>query len=224
MFVYQNKQNTQVYINIDVDYPKSCPDYILAIDNGVLKVNDLEVNRIKNISIEPELDVSKPFEISTPSFIDLSGKKITATADTVGDGVFHVTVGGVLTIDGDGYINSVGNNEYSMAVWADGGKVIINNGNFTNVGAGSNDHYDLIYVKNNGVVEINGGYFECQTPRWTLNSNNSAPGTIIVKGGSFKNYNPAESYTDENGSNPTNFVAPGYAVKRDGDIYTVYKI
>ena len=42
------------------------------------------------------------------------------------------------------------------------GKVIINNGTFINTNVPpkeGQDHYDLIYVKNGGIVEINGGYF-----------------------------------------------------------------
>ena len=50
-----------------------------------------------------------------------------------------------------------GKNDYNMAVWAkDNGKVVINNGYFTNVGAATeNDpsHFDLIYASGNAQIE-----------------------------------------------------------------------
>lgn len=169
-----------------------------------------------NVKIEADIDMPTAIVVETDTTLNLNGKEITVKEDTIGDGVFKVT-SGILTIEGEGTINGVGKNDYSMAIWADGGNVIINGGNFTNVGAGEHDHYDLIYVKNGGCVEINGGTFECQTPRWTLNSHNTLPGTIVVKGGTFINYNPAESYTDENNEEPSNFVAPGYKVVEESE-------
>ena len=143
--------------------------------------------------------------------------------DTEGAGVFHVVAGGDLTINGEGTINGVGNNDYNMAIWADGGKVTINGGHFTNKGATANvdpAHFDLVYVKNGGEVVINGGYFEDETPKWTLNSHDTLKGTITVKGGSFVGYNPAASETE----NPVaNFVADGYEVVESEGIYTVQK-
>ena len=57
---------------------------------------------------------------------------------------------------------------------------------------------------------INGGTFECITPKWTLNSHDSKKGNIIVTSGSFKGYNPAQS----NSENPVaNFVAEDKCAK-----------
>lgn len=157
--------------------------------------------------------------------MDLNGQTLTVTNDTVGDGVFHVTEGGALTIDGTGTINGVGNNDYNMAIWADGGDVVINGGTFTNEGAtASSDptHMDLIYAKNGSTVTINGGTFKCQTPAWTLNCHDAGyqAGTtkIIVKGGSFYQFDPSNCNSE--GAN-TNFVADGYQVVQNGDWYTV---
>ena len=98
-----------------------------------------------------------------------------------------------------------------MAVWANGGTVVINDGKFTNVGAGSHDQYDLIYAKNGGTVIINGGTFMSQTPRWTLNVRNDTAGEVIVNGGTFYNFDPSGANTDdtipEGGKNPVNYVS-----------------
>jgi len=144
--------------------------------------------------------------------LDLNGKRLTIAEDTVGDGVFHVT-GGTMTISGDGYINGAGKNEYNMAIWADGGNVIINGGTFTNEGATATDdpsHMDLIYIKNGSNLEINGGFFRCATPKWTLNKHDKTESTITVKGGTFVDYNPAASETEPGGT--VSFVAEGYTV------------
>ena len=152
--------------------------------------------------------------------VTLAGN-ITATADKVGDGVFCAK-SGTLTLEGNGTVNAVGDNNYSMALWADGGKIVVNGGVYTNVGAtddsSSDPHFDLLYVKNGGIIEINGGEFKCETPEWTLNSHDSKVGTIIVKGGKFYKFNPA---TDANDA--TVYVADGYVVEQNGDWYEVKK-
>ena len=149
--------------------------------------------------------------------------EITVKEDVVGDGVFCVAAG-TLTLDGSGVINGLGKNDYSMAIWAkDNGKVIINDGYFTNVGAFSVEdgaHFDLIYASGNAQIEINGGEFKCETPKWTLNikDKDRATASIVVKGGKFHGFNPADCLTE---GEHTNFVAPGYKVVEEDGIFTV---
>ena len=175
-------------------------------------VDDDTITLITNIDLASALYVEKRITIN------LNGKNITVTNDTVGDGVFCVLAGGELVIEGDGTVNGLGNNPYSMAIWAKGGIVIINGGSYTNLGASSEidgEHFDLIYVSEGGYVEIVGGSFACETPEWTLNSKNSAPGTINVYGGTFAGFNPNANKDGEC------FLAVGYhAIEEDGS-YTV---
>ena len=153
--------------------------------------------------------------------INLNGKTIIIPTDTVGDGVFRVT-SGTLTINGEGTINGVGNNDYNMAIWVNGGKVVINGGTYTNAGATANvdpEHFDLIYVRT-GELIINGGTFIDQTPQWTINVHDTEGGKVTVNGGTFYKYNPAESLTE----NPVaNFVGEGYQSVAHGDNYVVNK-
>ena len=171
-----------------------------------------------NVSIAENIDAPTAFEVKVDIVITNNGV-ITVSEDTVGDGVFMVT-NGTLTLNGNGTINGLGKNDYSMAVWAKGnGKVVINDGYFTNVGASSVEdgaHFDLIYVSENGQVEINGGEFKCETPVWTLNIKNNSRETakIVVKGGRFHGFNPMEA---EEG----NFVAPGYTVVEEDGVFVV---
>ena len=163
---------------------------------------------VNSVMLENDIEFTTTVDIRKNLTIDLNGHNISAPTDTYGDGIFHVFEGGLLTINGDGIINSVGNNNYSIAIWADGGEVIINGGTYTNVGAGSHNHYDLIYVKNGGTITINNGTFICQTSIWTLNSNNEYRGTIIVNGGRYLEFNPKEANTDDFGAenNPVNYL------------------
>ena len=163
-------------------------------------------------------------EIDKTVVLDLNGKTLSCPGDTKGDGVFHVVAGGKLTIHGDGTINSKGNNNYSMAIWADGGEVIINGGTYTNKGCKvdadpDNNHYDLIYVKNGGSVSIHGGTFECEIPKWTLNSHDSLTGTFQVHGGAFMGFDPTAADTEP--GDPVNWVVKGSACTAVGSVYNV---
>ena len=174
------------------------------------------------IEVAASIDAPTGFAIAADTTIVNNGE-ITIKEDTVGDGVFTV-VNGTLTLNGKGTINGLGKNDWSMAVWAkENGKVIINDGYFTNVGAKStndSEHFDLIYASGNAQIEINGGEFTCETPKWTLNikDKDRATASIIVKGGKFHGFNPADC--DVEGPN-TNFVAPGYKVIEEDGIFTV---
>ena len=165
-----------------------------------------------NVILLADIETDAAFVVDKEVVLNLNGFGVKTTMeDTVGDGVFHVVAGGDLTINGEGEINGVGGNAYSMAIWADGGKVTINGGTYTNVGAGNEDHYDLIYVKNGGEVIITGGTFIAQTPAWTLNCHDGSyqeeKATITVTGGEFHGFNPYNNAAEGAG---TNFCADGY--------------
>lgn len=112
--------------------------------------------------------------------------------------------------------------------------IIINDGLFTNKGLAVDEngnldtgHIDMIYCSA-GTIEINGGFFEGEDDTvWLLNCKDSGYrdgiAEIVVKGGTFVNWNPADNVSE--GAN-TNFVAEGYEVEleeqENGDIW--YKV
>lgn len=123
------------------------------------------------------------------------------------DGAIYVSNGAHLTIVGDANVHGVvckgtkcggADCGYGMAVFAEdeGTKVIIKGGTYTN-GADDvsdlQDHTDLIYAKNGAEIEIQGGTFECNTPKWTLNCRDNSNAKITVKGGSFVGFDPANA-------------------------------
>ena len=156
--------------------------------------------------------------------VNLNGKTISIPEDTDGSGVFHVVEGGVLTINGNGTVNGVGKNDWNMALWVEGGKAIINGGTFTNVGAtdsNGGDQFDLIYVKG-GELVINGGTFKAENPQWTINCNDSKPGTVSIYGGTFNGFDPSNTKTEPAGKD-NNFLADGYVAVASGANYVVYR-
>lgn len=196
-------KNNKMYMLLDLMSPvKSVEELIDAISAG------------GRINITQDIDAPTGFAVNTDTAIT-NNNVISISEDIEGNGVFTVT-NGTLTLDGKGTINGLGKNDWSMAVWVkENGKLIINDGYFTNVGAKSeedSEHFDLIYAADNAQIEINGGEFKCETPKWTLNIKNNSRETasVVVKGGKFHGFNPTEA---EEG----NFVAPGYKVIEESD-------
>ena len=175
-----------------------------------------------DIRIEANIDAPTGFVITADTTV-INNNELSISEDTVGDGVFKVT-NGTLTLDGKGTINGLDKSGWSMAIWAtENGKVVIKDGYFTNVGAHSetdSEHYDLIYASGNGQIEILGGEFKCETPKWILNikDKDRATASIVVKGGKFHGFNPADCDTE---GEHTNFVAPGYKVVETDGIFEV---
>ena len=174
-----------------------------------------------NVDLPTTITISKDVKLTIAA-----GVEITLKNDTVGDGAFRVINDATLTISGEGTINGVGNNTYNMAIWANGGHVIINGGTFTNIGAVGEDpeYINLLFVSGGGSITINGGTFIAETPQWTLNIiDDDTLGKITVYGGNFMEYDPANSKTEPEGAN-NNFVATGYISILDSNgYYTVVK-
>lgn len=208
-------------------YILTAPNILTEIDADVFSVEEAAelaeaIVNGGNVNIAADIDAPTGFAVAADTIIT-NNNVITISEDTEGNGVFMAT-SGTLTLNGKGTINGVGKNDWNMALWAkENGKIIINDGYFTNEGAtADNDpnHFDLIYASGNAQIEINGGEFKCETPKWTLNvkDKDRATASIIVKGGKFHGFDP--SNCESEGPN-TNFVAPGYKVVEENGIFTV---
>lgn len=163
------------------------------------------------------------------SVIDLNGFDLVAeSTDAI------VVEGANLTINGDGDVKAATNDKSSAnALWVKYGNVVINGGNYY-VGADNALRNDCIYLGAASLkadaanyvstITINGGTFEAKVEDgqyWVLNVQDDfyrAGSDIVVYGGSYKNFNPADNKSEGPG---TNFVAPGKTVKQNGDLYIV---
>ena len=127
-----------------------------------------------------------------------------------------------VTINADVYAVYAKDNDgvgAAIAVWADAdSKVVINGGDFRQVGAPADDNCDLIYASKNAQIEINGGTFKAAQPNRTLNCDDASPNArITVKGGSFYKYDPSKPTLGDTEV----VVADGFKVVQNGDWYDV---
>ena len=187
------------------------------------------------VDVPADLELSEPIVIKKDVTINLNDKNLTIGTFTESNGdiiegtsdsfVFWVK-NGTLTLEGEGVVKA-SDADYSMAVWANGGKAVINAGTYMNGGKGC----DLIYASAGGNVEINGGVFfpsyggaESHTaqPYNALNVKDkdykSGSSNIVVKGGRFLKFNPADNKSE--GPN-TSFIAEGFTTIADGEWYVV---
>lgn len=185
-----------------------------------------------DVTLTEDLVIDRPMVVrdDATAVLNLNGHKIintTGTADYESEGII---VYGNLTINdetGKGLIEA-----NSRAIWARGNygaTITINGGNY--VGAHLNT--EVIYASGNGQIEINGGTFEALTTSsghgsgsnlgkeviiLNLHNNGAAGCSIVVKGGSFKNFNPEDNVAE----NPKhNFCAPGYISVAKGEWFDV---
>ena len=161
-------------------------------------------------------------------------QEFTSGTHTLGNGGIALDPNGVavsvsgegtnLTITGGYYDGGKGGDNRCIQV-NKGATVTIKDGTFT-VGGDATGLGNSVVLCNGGTVVIEGGFFYTDYAYrnfyYVLNQQNSNPGTITVKGGTFVNYNPANGDDYLGG----NFVADGYTVisetKANGDVwYTV---
>ncbi len=221
-----------ITFNIDIDpifdgeenYPDTLEEklYFAGLNGGT-------------VTLSEDVTLEYPIIVEGAMVVELNGHNITAPLFTESNGViaegdtdsyaFWVKEGGDLTINGEGSVKTQPC-KYSIAVWAQGGNVVINGGDYENAGEGS----DLIYASAKGNVIINGGKFTaCEKaagtqgtaqPRSTLNLKDNTGSSIVVYGGSFYKFNPADNASE---GPHTNFVAEGQIVLEDkaGEWFTV---
>lgn len=190
----------------------------------------------ENVKLTADIALTEALQITKNAIVNLNGKNISVGTFTESNGTisagdtdsfaFWVKNGGELTINGEGEI-STADCKYSIAVWAQGGKVTINGGKFTNAGEGS----DLIYASANGHVVINGGEFVACKKQPNVDGTledysvlnlkgDNTGSSITCYGGRYYKFDPANNKSE----NPAvSFVAPGYESVVDGDYFKVVK-
>ena len=187
----------------------------------------------KTITLEADIELSKGLVVTREVTLDLNGYTLSAAVDQADIALIKVEPDGVLTVQGNGTINSASQgNNYSIALWArNGGEIIIVDGTFTNLGAkdkngNSANNNELIYASGSGKITILDGEFigNTQNEKWgtryTLNLHDGTrnDSQMLVMGGTYTGFNPADNLAE--GEN-TNFLANGYKVVESNGKYTV---
>lgn len=221
------------------DYNDGDDAPFIDIENSIVRGGKTTLP--SNVKLDSTLKIE-----NVDSIVNLNNKEITAGVFSESNGniiegntdsfAFWVKDGATLTLNGEGVVRAQ-DASYSMAIWADGGNVIINGGTYYNEGDGC----DLIYASNGGQIEIYGGEFKATAyiglepgttnPYSALNVKNADRefSDIKVYGGRFYKFNPAENLSEPNPSDewlakhPNGFVAEGYKSVQDGDYWVVVK-
>lgn len=206
----------------------------------VLPVSDA-LNRISqgedvDLTISADLATSKEIKVNgSKATINANGKTVANTADIWNEGtgawsLVSAQGGAALTVKGNGTFKAKENDCFAVDV-QDGSTLVIEDGTFI-----GNVHAVYVYE---GTAYIKGGFYSVQqkysdaskADEFVLNcyDDNRKNGTakIIVTGGTFVNFNPANCQAE--GAH-TNFVAEGYKVvsetkeKEDGTTEVWYTV
>ena len=157
-----------------------------------------DVTLLRNVQLDALLTIDKSITLNLGKY------NITRDARTAlyveGDDV-EVTINGKGTVSG------------KQALYVGGGLVKVYGGNFHGL-------TEAVYVQHSGKAEIYGGTFSSDNVDFVLNEYDSTRETsdIIVYGGTFVGFNPADNAAEGQG---TNFVAAGYVVDNVDGTYTV---
>lgn len=189
--------------------------YLISTEEELLNIATFEEASNNNVKLINDILLINQLIISNGNIIlDMDGHTITFTCDaTHNAAIIDLTSNAHLTITGNGVFNF--NDDYlnypSIGITVrtfDNSKLIVESGNF---------YCGLTFAQcdDSSTCEIRDGYFNTfatwEDVYWTLNLIDNTNATIVVYGGTFDMYNPAESHTE----NPVaNFVAEGYVAVR----------
>ena len=172
------------------------------------------------IQLEGDILVEAPIVVTREVVLDMNGKTLSNEVDIWDEGanawaIISVREGGVLTVEGNGKIQTKENDCYAIDVM-DGGHLVVNDGEFVG-------NISAVYVYE-GSAQINGGTYSIQQKsevqgkpnEFVLNLEDAhreaGTASIVVTGGTFVEFNPQNCKAE--GDN-TNFVKDGYVSTLD---------
>lgn len=172
------------------------------------------------IQLEGDILVEAPIVVTREVVLDMNGKTLSNEVDIWDEGanawaIISVREGGVLTVEGNGKIQTKENDCYAIDVM-DGGHLVVNDGEFVG-------NISAVYVYE-GSAQINGGTYSIQQKsevqgkpnEFVLNLEDvhreAGTASIVVTGGIFVEFNPQNCKAE--GDN-TNFVKDGYVATLD---------
>lgn len=172
------------------------------------------------IQLEDDILVEAPIVVTREVVLDMNGKTLSNEVDIWDEGanawaIISVREGGVLTVEGNGKIQTKENDCYAIDVM-DGGHLVVNDGEFVG-------NISAVYVYE-GSAQINGGTYSIQQKsevqgkpnEFVLNLEDAhreaGTASIVVTGGTFVEFNPQNCKAE--GDN-TNFVKDGYVSTLD---------
>lgn len=202
---------------------------IIEVSSYAELVSALEGDK-DTIKLTDDIVVKDVITVTREVTLDLNGKTLSNESPIWVDteeidkwSIISVRANGDLTITGNGTIHALENDCYAFDVIG-GGKLVIESGIFIG-------NVSTVYVFE-GTAEIKGGEYSIQQldnshrdERFTLNlyDSNGKAGTasIVVTGGTFEKFNPADCKAEGEG---TNFVAEGYTSRLQEGSKDIYEV
>ena len=210
-------ENITVDVNADVTIPENYDgtvEYFGDIESQAALEKALAGGGEFIVMADIDTDAQFVVPAGKTVVLDMNGKTISNTKDIwAGNSWSLISVqGGELTIKGDGKFLAKEDDEYAADV-RKGGKLVIENGTFVG-------NISAVYVYDGGTLEVKGGTFDIKQLtsgsgeaqyRYMLNCRDeyyvNGTAKIIVTGGKFHMFNPANNAAEGAG---TNFLADGY--------------
>lgn len=157
------------------------------------------------VTLTEDVHLTEDFSVNKAVTVDLNGHNITSDASVI----YLRSANADLTVVGEGNVTAGSGGDY-FAARAATGKLNIAGGTWS-VGADAEGQGNsCIYASGSGEINISGGEFSTDTAYndkyFVLNRKNGSDSTIVVTGGLFHDYNPADGDDNDGG----NFVAVGY--------------
>lgn len=173
------------------------------------------------VTLPSDMEVGHPLVVRSgvKATLNLNGHTLKNNKMNEYTDLIIVEQGATLTINGDGTLEAVSGND-GYAVISEG-TVIINGGTIKSGVDAAGEPNAVVYARGNGKVFVNGGTFpNDNASKFVLNKKDADRATteIVVKGGKFQMFNPADNAAEGAG---TNFVAPGYIVENVNNWYAV---
>lgn len=211
--IYGQMFTSDVDVNVEIIPTYNEPAYTIldAFENGGVA------------TLTEDILLNQPLVVKSgvKAVLELNGKTIKNQAANTLTDVIIVEEGAELTINGDGVVEAVSGND-GYAVIANG-KLTINGGTFRSGIDNNGEGNAVIYARGNGEVYINGGTFEKSEgdAGFVVNKKDAdrATTTIEIRGGMFKDFNPANNAAEGPG---TNFCATGYNTIEEDGYYRVF--
>ena len=233
----ESAEGNEILLNgedIEVRLVNSTIDYL---HDEITSANISKLTTTGTHVIQEDLAKTGNFSVglfSTDDIVwDLNGHTLTSS-NTRGYGIFSLRGSAQLEINdsvGTGIVKNTAD-EYGFWTTTNDAKVVINGGNFE-----AATH--VLYAQK-GTIEVNGGTFKLTDAatadkdqngnfKFLLNCHDAdyvaGDAQIIVRGGKFYGFNPAETYGEPNG--PVSYVAEGYESIPTNEAYeygTVYEV
>lgn len=200
-FIY-NAGNSPISGNVIINYEECNCNWVTKVTTAADLAGAVK-NGVGNIALVNDITLAEKMDVTKNLVINLNGKTISHAGGTI----FKINDADV-AINGEGKVESK-QDANLIIVGGSKGKLTINDGHY--VGTIAN--------MTGGKIEINGGYFEAyqdgknyHNDFCCLNrSEMSDPDgdIIVVKGGTFKNWNPAYHHSE---GTVGSYVASGYKV------------